>query len=1098
MTSNSILDYVDKWTRETPDNLRYAFLNVAGEVTESYTFRQFHERTNYLAHYLSSEGIVSFNEPVILNYQPGIEVSIVFFACIKLGALPVPIQTVASVSSLKKLCYIVKDSGAKALLSDQGGLKRLSTLLNPHGDTEQSPHDGHQKETVESLKWLPTDTIQGKLSDFATRPNNFLFLQYTSGSTRDPRGVLVSHKNVIDNCQATLDHKPTGVFWLPHYHDMGLIGYYLFMGMMGGSAYGFSAFNFLRKPTLWFETISKYSATITSAPNFAFEYCLREDKVPKERLNNLDLSSLRCMMNASEPVRIGTLTNFLAKFSPYGLQPEALQVYYGLAENTLSVTAKGRTQVTVNRKLIEKNHLRIESASDYNRLNQLQIVSCGYPVSGTQVKIVDRVRHRELGEDRIGEIWVTGESKTQGYWKRPALTAHTFQAQIQDDASQTKYLRTGDLGFLHDDELFVCSRLKEMMIIGGANYFPADIEAVVEESSDQVRQGCIAAFSVPDPNGSERVVIMAEANKRNAKPNLQKICQAVSQQCHVEVKELMIVAHGILIKTSSGKISRQKCKELWQMGQLKPVDRLVQDDKVKIENPIQSLLSRFDLKSCKDCTLAELGLDSLTLVSLSLGIEQLLPQEGRMDRDVFFEQFLDLRLLQAITLSELVTLEKKLSSNNPLTELSSPILAQKLKSISDRESRLIAQDVELTSDLDFSLDSSKTNALNGQRKDGQRKVFLTGATGFLGAFILESLLRLTQFEIVVIVRADNVDHARLRLEAALKRTDLWDEALRAVVKSRVRALPGDISQPRFGLTEAIWTRLSHELSQIYHCGAEVDYVKSYQALRPSNTLATAEILRLASENSLKELHYISTTFIFGFSKLLTLWEKDSNKAMTGLNFGYSQSKWVSEQLVHKAAKRGLPVRIYRPSLVTASKTGRFVRRDIMARILGYMIQYGISIDSANQISFLPVDVCANNIVAISLESAGKTTDETTQTTALHLTANNYYNMQTVCSLITQNYGYSFDYVSLGKFIEHINCHCKTSDSLFPLLPFLNKNHRRISEMSEKRYDNTSYQAAQIQTPLMMQEPPLAEIVHNMVSFLKADNLIDKSANVPQA
>ncbi len=238
---------------------------------------------------------------------------------------------------------------------------------------------------------------------------------------------MVSHDNVVHNCWATLNHRPTGVSWLPHYHDMGLIGYYLFIMVTGGSMYGFSGAHFLKRPLLWLETITRYRGTITSAPNFAFEYCLREDKVPDARLPSLDLSSMCCMMNASEPVRASTYDRFLAKFGPCGLSPKASVVFYGLAENTLSVTGYGRVQLTVNHHLIEQNHLRIEAPRP-DRYNQLSLVSCGKPLAGIDLRIVDPQTRTGLGDDLVGEIWVGGTSKAGGYWNKPEVSDEIFRA----------------------------------------------------------------------------------------------------------------------------------------------------------------------------------------------------------------------------------------------------------------------------------------------------------------------------------------------------------------------------------------------------------------------------------------------------------------------------------------------------------------------------------------------------------------------------------------------------------------------------------------------------------------------------------------------
>jgi thioester reductase-like protein len=222
--------------------------------------------------------------------------------------------------------------------------------------------------------------------------------------------------------------------------------------------------------------------------------------------------------------------------------------------------------------------------------------------------------------------------------------------------------------------------------------------------------------------------------------------------------------------------------------------------------------------------------------------------------------------------------------------------------------------------------------------------------------------------------------------------------------------------------------------------------------------------------------------MFGFVARALCEESDANAEMAGLNFGYSQSKWVAEQLVLDAVARGLSGRIYRPSLISASRHGRYVRGDLTARILSYMIRHGLSVDSANQFSLLPVDVCANNIVALScLPEPAPTT--------VHLTADDYYTMQHVCTTINQHYGYAFEYISLEQFIAHMNRHCTRQDLLFPLMAFFNQNHRSIDAMRAKRYDNRQYRQARERATLTMGEPPLDDTVGRIVTFLLDESLV---------
>lgn len=1077
----SITDYLDKWVADIPEQELYTFVDSAQQILESYTYRRLHERSNYLAACLQATGRLHFGSPALLVYPPGLEVIVAFFACLKLGAIPVPIpppDASGLLGGLEKCAYIAQDTGAVVALTTQSYQQQLQILV------ERSPEAAQCLKTapLRDLAWLETDTLQGHLAHFDSRVNPVLFLQYTSGSTQHPRGVMVSHHNVIHNGHATLDHRPIGVSWLPHYHDMGLIGYYLFIMLTGGRVWSFSALNFLKRPLLWLETISRVGATITSAPNFAFEYCLREDKVPTAQLASLDLSSLRCLMNASEPVRSSTYTRFAAKFAACGLAPQAAVVFYGLAENTLSVTGNGRTQVTVNAHLLEQHVLRLESPRS-DGYNQRQIVSCGSPLAGVAVQIVDTAAGTAVGEDRLGEIWLAGPSKTAGYWNKPALTQDVFQAVLQDDATGKTYLRTGDIGFLHDGELFVCGRLKDMIIMGGRNYYPTDIEAVVERCSSKIRQGCVAAFAIDGEEGEE-IAVLAEVHKANDLPDVEALCHDIRQHCQIDVALFALVPHGTIAKTSSGKIARRLCRQRWQAGAIPTLVCRHQPAGAQDDAVLAHLLRRFSVPGYEDCTLAELGVDSLTLVQLSLYIEGLCKTQGLFTDPASSAQLFDLRVLQTVTVGEIQTL---LAVHADQTQALEPhtgaaqaqdmaeirqAYQERVQAIEQAENQRMRQDAVLPADI----------APAGRSVSAGNTVVLTGATGFFGAFLLEALLRLTDYDVVTLVRATDAAHARARTHAALQRTGLWNEALQEAFAGRVVARHGDMAQPQLGLSQAQWDALAHETSAVYHCGAEVDYVQPYAGLHAPNVGGTREILRLAGSGVRKILHFASTTFIFGFCPRHILWESDGNDEMAGLNFGYAQSKWVAEQLVYAAAQRGLPVQVYRPSLITASRQGRYVRRDIMARILAYMIRHGIATDAENQVSLLPVDICAHNMVALSLLN-------TPLAHTFHLTANAYYSMAEVCALITREFGYTFRYTSLDGFIEHMNAHCTQADPLFPLMAFLNHNVGRLHEMRHKRYDNAHYRLAQTKSSLALPEPPLEDTVRSIVTFLRQENLV---------
>ena len=379
--------------------------------------------------------------------------------------------------------------------------------------------------------------------------------------------MMVTHENILETCPLVIDHpSPVVVSWLPQYHDMGLIGCYLYPALKGGTTYGFAATDFIQRPVLWFDAIQTYRATATAAPNFAYDYCLRAGRLSKESLEGCDLSSLRVLMVAAEPVKPDTYTRFLEAFQPYGLQSESFYAAYGLAENTLAVSLGGRNIVSVNKRALAlgKAHMTTE-VSEIG--GATQIVSCGTPLPGLDVKIVDPDQHVALTPGHIGEIWIAGSGKCLGYWNNPERTLKQFRARLVDDSPYDDgYLRTGDMGFLHEGELFVCGRIKDMIILRGQNYYPQDIENVVEKASSLIRANCIAAFQIHE-DSEPALAIVAEVKNPKVLPDARKIAAAVRSFLNVEVALISFIAPRAIPRTSSGKIMRHRTKQMWMEGQ---------------------------------------------------------------------------------------------------------------------------------------------------------------------------------------------------------------------------------------------------------------------------------------------------------------------------------------------------------------------------------------------------------------------------------------------------------------------------------------------------------------------------------------------------
>ena len=635
------------------------------------------------------------------------------------------------------------------------------------------------------------------------------------------------------------------------------------------------------------------------------------------------------------------------------------------------------------------------------------------------------------------------------------------------------------MGFLHEGELYVCGRLKDMIVVRGQNIYPNDIEAFVETSVPGVSTGSVAAFGVRAEQDCEGVAVLIEARPGNALPALVEISHQVSDACQVPVRLVALVARGSIARTSSGKVSRALTQELWTRGRIQVLERYetlpVKSPEKTSDEFLQDIFRSAERCGGDHLTLEQLGLDSFALVTLSVHLEEWLERNNLDGHRLAFDVN-DLRVMQSITVGQLRQLLGEASKSRPNIVKLGRLSSRAIREIVGEEETLMRNDARLHRDI---------------RPDPVHKtasgpgILLTGATGFLGSYLLRSLLDLTACDVHVLVRAQDAEHGRNRVEAALATHGVDTGERRPRHLERIKVVVGDLAQERLGLDDAGWERLSRAVSVIYHCGAEVDYVKSYRAMRAANVLGTREILRLASSGARKRLHHISTTFVFGWCALPRLFETAYDDGMSDRDFGYAQTKWVSEQLVYEAIERGLDANVYRCSLVTASERGHFQRGDIVARVLSYMIHHRISTDALNQMSFLPVDHCAENIVAISLMEA-----EGPQT--FHVTADDHYTIADVCSIISECFGFQFDYVNMERFAQHVAQSCGPDDELYPLKPFITRHVDRVNRMRDKRYDNRNYRTARDSCPGARRQPELLRIVHAIVEFLQAADMMPVS------
>ncbi|HEY0607039.1 MAG TPA: condensation domain-containing protein, partial [Herpetosiphonaceae bacterium] len=563
-TTSTIVDLLRWRAAQQPDKQAYTFLIDGNQIPASLTYSALERRAQSVAATLQQAGAPETR--ALLLYPPGLEYLTAFFSCLYAGVVAVPAYLPRLNKSLQRLDSIAADARATIALTSQDLLKAITPLLT------QYPH-------LQALHWIATDCIADQASHWnepAIDATSLAFLQYTSGSTGTPKGVMLSHGNLLHNTsliQRGFDTSPDsrGVFWLPLYHDMGLIGGILETLYCGGTTTLMSPVAFLEQPLRWLKTISDTRATISGAPNFAYDLCV--SKISLEQRAELDLSSWELAFCGAEPIRAGTLDRFTAAFAPHGFRRTAFYPCYGLAEATLLVSGATKSAAPIVRAFAAKDldqYRVVDVAADDPAARSL--VSSGQCLPDQQIAIVDPATGTRRGQDQVGEVWVAGPSVAQGYWQQPAQTAETFGAQIPGDP--TRFLRTGDLGFLRENELFIVSRLKDLIIIRGRNLYPADLELAAEQSHAALRPGAGAACSAAI-NGEERLILVYEVERQQRHIDVEQVASAVrrviAEEYEVQVYALVLIRPGSIPKTSSGKIQRYACRDQYLSGDLRVI-----------------------------------------------------------------------------------------------------------------------------------------------------------------------------------------------------------------------------------------------------------------------------------------------------------------------------------------------------------------------------------------------------------------------------------------------------------------------------------------------------------------------------------------------
>ena len=581
----SLVDLLRRRASESPGTVGYRFLRDGetgeGVPDEPLTWGELDRRARAIAAALAEAGAAG--ERALLLYPPGLDYLAAFFGCLYAGAVAVPVYPprprrgngggrADRNRSTGRVLSILRDARAGFALTTGELLAGIEGML-PAGVGAGAA----------GPRWIATDRIEPERADLWRPPavgaDSLAFLQYTSGSTAEPKGVMLRHGNLLHNLELIrrafgIRSDDRAVIWLPPYHDMGLIGGILQPLYAGFPVTLFSPMAFLQRPARWLEAISRTGASVSGGPNFAYDLAVR--KTDPEQRAALDLSSWRLAFNGAEPVRAETLVRFAKAFAPAGFDRRAFYPCYGLAEGTLLVTGGGRGEgARVERfraaELEAHRAVRADQADGPDEAERMRVlVASGRTPGGQRVLVVDPERGAPCSEGEVGEIWIAGPSVAAGYWGKGEATTETFGARLAG-AADGPYLRTGDLGFLDHGELFVTGRIKDLIILRGRNCYPQDLELSAERAHPALRAGGGAAFGV-EADGEERLVLVQELRRDRLGDDPVAIAGAVrrvlAQEHEVQLHALALIKPATLPKTSSGKVRRRATREAFVRGEL--------------------------------------------------------------------------------------------------------------------------------------------------------------------------------------------------------------------------------------------------------------------------------------------------------------------------------------------------------------------------------------------------------------------------------------------------------------------------------------------------------------------------------------------------
>lgn len=940
--SKNLIDILQHRAKTQPERIIYRFLTYHGEecTIVEHTVLEVYQKALAVAQALRSKGLKKGDRAVIFSMQDFGTVYAVY-GCMMAGVtftlLPPPLDE----GKIERFIAVLKSCKPKALISNYALEQTSDTKITPRLLKEAFFN-------VITLKRIYTDRLISCQNPNVITPlndNDLVYLQYTSGSTSTPKGVRITQKALMKNmeqCQNVYDFSGgTLGTWVPYFHNLGLtITIFMPICTENASVYNLQTLQFLENPKLWIKMLSDYKLTLTVGPGSAFDACTRIFSAEEAAM--YDLSHMTHLMNGSEFVSPKTIETFSKMFN---VAPNAFAPGYGLAENVClaCVASLDYRVVNLDYEAYQNNKLILSDDE-----NGKQIVGLGPAVKDLTMLACNPKTLRAYKDLHIGEIFISGDSVADGYWENPK-ESRKFHYKIE--GYDGEFYKTGDLGFFKDGYLYLTGRIKEMLIVNGHNIYPSDLLLLIQQKIPALASASIGFFSFNDGQKEQTVACIESRSDADFAGRVSKINTLVSERFGFSFYDIIFVPVNSLPRTDNRKLQMLKARKLYQEN--------------KLDILYSSHQNRFS-SAAGETTLIDKSLEKADEILLQ--VKSVFDKVLNIEHYNLSDTFLELGGDSLMGFELVHKIEQKFQVKLDLREL---LLDSSVSGVASYIRRVLSgakgsgRTVNLAAECVLEDSICLKNEYTQELADC-RHIFLTGATGFLGAYFIRSMIAQYPHDglkITCLVRAESKEAGLERIVKNMKHYHCWNESYREYLE----IVPGDLSSPLFGLSIEDFSALAENVDAIFHNGAVLNFVYPYDFLKNTNVNGTIETLRLACQGKPKYYHYISSYSVYDTPDNAgkRVYENAPLNNSKGFSLAYSETKWVSEKLVHIAERRGLRAVIYRPGDITGSRKGIWEVDDMVSRVIVGTIQMKAVPRSTYCMHMTPVDYVADAITCIS-------------------------------------------------------------------------------------------------------------------------------------